>query len=112
MENRAAVQNVDRSRMLIYEELRFTELHGVNQDPEKVKHGGSFEVREIIVAVGATLAVISLAIAIAIIVVRRRRAYKRGASGSALSEDSDVRFLTSDEILDFNLARPTDNDEL
>lgn len=79
---------------------------------EKLRHGGSFETLEIIVAIGATLFVLSIAIAIAIIVIRRRRTYKRGTSSSALSEDSDVRFLTSDEILDFNLARPADNDEM
>lgn len=65
-----------------------------------------------IIAIGATLVVLSVALTITIIVIRRRKSYKRGASGSALSEDSDVRFLTSDEILDFNLARPTDNDEM
>ncbi|XP_036140457.1 MAM and LDL-receptor class A domain-containing protein 2 isoform X2 [Monomorium pharaonis] len=65
---------------------------------------------EIIAAVGATLFIVT--IAIVIFFIRRRKTYKRGASGSALSEDSDVRFLTSDEILDFNLARPTDNDEM
>ncbi|EZA56986.1 hypothetical protein DMN91_011569 [Ooceraea biroi] len=81
-------------------------------NPEKVRQGGSFEKLEIIVVAGATLVVLSVALVIVIIVIRRRRTYKRGTSSSALSEDSDVRFLTSDEILDFNLARPTDNDEM
>ncbi|KMQ98225.1 mam domain-containing glycosylphosphatidylinositol anchor protein 1 [Lasius niger] len=87
-----------------------SDLH-VEQNPEKKKHGGGIE-REMIIAIGATLVVLSVALTITIIVIRRRKSYKRGASGSALSEDSDVRFLTSDEILDFNLARPTDNDEM
>lgn len=78
--------------------------------PEKVKQDRGIEVLVIVAAVGATL--VMLALASVIIVIRRRKTYKRGASGSALSEDSDVRFLTSDEILDFNLARPTDNDEM
>lgn len=78
--------------------------------PEKVKQDRGIEVPVIVAAVGATL--VMLALASVIIVIRRRKTYKRGASGSALSEDSDVRFLTSDEILDFNLARPTDNDEM
>ncbi|TGZ46734.1 Uncharacterized protein DBV15_05495 [Temnothorax longispinosus] len=89
-----------------------SDLHDVELNPEKVKQGRGIEVLEIVAAVGATLAVLFVALAIVIIVIRRRKTYKRGASGSALSEDSDVRFLTSDEILDFNLARPTDNDEM
>lgn len=77
-----------------------------------VRHGGSFLTLEIIAVVGGTLVVLSVAFAIVIIVIRRRGTYKRGTSSSALSEDSDVRFLTSDEILDFNLARPADTDEM
>lgn len=84
----------------------------MEQNPEKVKQGRGIEILEIVAAVGATLVVLCVALATVIIVIRRRKTYKRGASGSALSEDSDVRFLTSDEILDFNLARPTDNDEM
>jgi len=77
-----------------------------------VKQGRGIEILPIVAAVGTTLVVLFVVLTIAIIVIRRRKTYKRGASGSALSEDSDVRFLTSDEILDFNLARPTDNDEM
>lgn len=88
-----------------------SDLH-IEQNPEKKKQGGGIEILEIVIAISATLAVLSVALMITIIVIRRRKNYKRGASGSALSEDSDVRFLTSDEILDFNLARPTDNDEM
>jgi len=73
--------------------------------------GGSFVTLEIVAVVGATVIVLSAALTI-VFVVRRRRTYRRGTSNSALSEDSDVRFLTSDEILDFNLARPADNDEM
>ena len=63
--------------------------------------------------IAAIVIVIASAIVLTTIIgyvmLRRRKSYKRGAggSGSALSEDSDVRFLTSDEILDFNIARPT-----
>jgi len=67
---------------------------------------------EIVAAVGAIVIVLSVALTIVFVVIRRRRTYQRGTSNSALSEDSDVRFLTSDEILDFNLARPADNDEM
>ncbi|XP_070519198.1 uncharacterized protein [Cardiocondyla obscurior] len=88
------------------------DMHEAERNPEKVKQGRGIEILEIVAAVGATSVLLFAAFAIAIIVIRRRKSYKRGASGSALSEDSDVRFLTSDEILDFNLARPTDNDEL
>ncbi|XP_070151654.1 uncharacterized protein [Polyergus mexicanus] len=88
-----------------------SDLH-IEQNPEKKKHGRGIEILEIVFAIGATLAVLSVALVITIIVIRRRKTYKRGTSGSALSEDSDVRFLTSDEILDFNLARATDNDEM
>jgi len=80
----------------------------VEQNPVKQK---DTRILAIIIAVSAILFVLSVAFA-TVIIDKRRKTYKRGASGSALSEDSDVRFLTSDEILDFNLARPTDNDEM
>ncbi|XP_066586047.1 uncharacterized protein [Prorops nasuta] len=64
----------------------------------------------ILVVIGAICAV-GITTMISIVIVRRRKSYKRGTNGSALSDDSDVRFLTSDEILDFNLARPSDHDE-
>jgi heme/copper-type cytochrome/quinol oxidase subunit 2 len=84
------------------------------QNPEKMRQsgGGSFVTLEIVAAVGAIVIVLSVALTIVFVVIRRRRTYQRGTSNSALSEDSDVRFLTSDEILDFNLARPADNDEM
>ncbi|XP_012230101.2 uncharacterized protein [Linepithema humile] len=88
------------------------DLRDTEQNQEKVKYGRNFEALEIVAAIGATLCALFVGLAVTIIVIRRRKSYKKGASGSALSEDSDVRFLTSDEILDFNLARPTDNDEL
>jgi hypothetical protein len=49
---------------------------------------------------------ITIATIVALVILRKRSSYKRGSSGSAFSEDSDVRFLTSDEMLDFNLAKP------
>ncbi|XP_014235694.2 uncharacterized protein LOC106658313 [Trichogramma pretiosum] len=43
------------------------------------------------------------------VVKYRRSNYKRRSNtGGGFSEDSDVRFLTSDEALDFNLAKPAD----
>ncbi|XP_076230851.1 uncharacterized protein LOC143177013 [Calliopsis andreniformis] len=76
-------------------------------DPEKEKLSLSGIIG---IAVGI-LTGVSITLMVAIIILRRRKTYKRGVNGSALSEDSDVRFLTSDEILDFTLARPTDNVE-
>ncbi|XP_011642330.1 MAM and LDL-receptor class A domain-containing protein 1-like [Pogonomyrmex barbatus] len=89
-----------------------SDLHDKEPNSEKIKQNGGTEGLMIIIGVGATLLMLSVIFIIAIIVIRRRKTYKRGTSSSALSEDSDVRFLTSDEILDFNLARPTDNDEM
>lgn len=86
------------------------DLHNMEQNPRKMKQDRGIEILMIVAGVCVTLVLLSMAIVI--IVIRRRKTYKRGASGSALSEDSDVRFLTSDEILDFNLARPNDNDEM
>lgn len=98
--------------LLVMKKFLFVDLRDTEQNQEKVKYGRNFEVLEIVAAIGATLCALFVGLAVTIIVIRRRKSYKKGASGSALSEDSDVRFLTSDEILDFNLARPTDNDEL
>ncbi|XP_054010875.1 MAM and LDL-receptor class A domain-containing protein 1-like [Hylaeus anthracinus] len=81
-------------------------------DLEKVHRGSAkFSLPGIIGVVVGTLTGASITLMVAIIILRRRKTYKRSANGSALSEDSDVRFLTSDEILDFTLARPSDNDE-
>lgn len=63
----------------------------------------------LIIGVLAGIIVVSI---VAFFIITRRKTYKRGTGNSSLSEDSDVRFLTSDEILDFNLAKPSDNDEL
>jgi hypothetical protein len=37
----------------------------------------------------------------------RRRVHRQ----QCMADDSDVRFLTSDEVLDFSLARPVDSSE-
>lgn len=65
----------------------------------------------IVIVIGTAIVLSTI---ITFVIVRKRKSYKRGGggSGSALSEDSDVRFLTTDEVLDFNLARPSDYDEL
>ncbi|XP_015585526.1 MAM and LDL-receptor class A domain-containing protein 1 [Cephus cinctus] len=59
-----------------------------------------------------TLAGLAITTVIALVILRKRKSYKRGAQDSGLSEDSDVRFLTSDEVLDFTLAKPSDYEEL
>ncbi|XP_018393541.1 PREDICTED: uncharacterized protein LOC108772505 [Cyphomyrmex costatus] len=66
-----------------------SDLH-TEQNPEKVKQGRGIEILEIVAAVGATLVVLCVVLATVITVIRRRKTYKRGASGSALSEDSDM----------------------
>ncbi|KAK0165406.1 hypothetical protein PV328_003921 [Microctonus aethiopoides] len=75
----------------------------------------TFGTTEIISIIVVLITGVTIAVAMIIVVLRRRKSYKRGSgsgNGSILSEDSDVRFLTSDEILDFNLARPNDYNEL
>ncbi|CAK9811376.1 MAM and LDL-receptor class A domain-containing protein 2 (Fragment) [Anthophora plagiata] len=82
------------------------------QDPEKIHRGSSkFSSPGIIGIVVGILTGVSISLLVGIIILRRRKTYKRGTNGSALSEDSDVRFLTSDEMLDFTLVRPGDHDE-
>lgn len=77
------------------------------EDPE-VHRASKFSLPGIIGVVVGILTGVVISLLVATIIVRRRKTYKRGTNGSALSEDSDVRFLTSDEILDFTLARPSD----
>ncbi|CAL7938754.1 unnamed protein product [Xylocopa violacea] len=81
------------------------------QDPEKVHQGSKLSWPGIIGMVVGILAGVLISSVLVIVILRRRKTYKRGTNGSALSEDSDVRFLTSDEILDFTLARPSENEE-
>nr|XP_031841867.1 uncharacterized protein LOC116431082 [Nomia melanderi] len=88
------------------------DLDVVRQDVEKLHHSGvKISMPGIISLVVGILTGVTITVMVAIFVLRRRKTYKRSANGSALSEDSDVRFLTSDEILDFTLARPSENDE-
>ncbi|XP_008560239.1 uncharacterized protein LOC103580309 [Microplitis demolitor] len=81
---------------------------------EQLHAVASLGMSEIISIVVVLIAAVTIATGIIIVVLRRRKTYKRGSgsSGSVLSDDSDVRFLTSDEVLDFNLARPSEYDEL
>lgn len=88
----------------------FTEMHSEEQNPEKVKDDSTFEHVILGISTSAILILFLLTLGITIVVIRRKKTYKRGRS-SGLSEDSDVRFLTSDEILDFNLARPAESEE-
>lgn len=58
--------------------------------------------------VGILVTVILILTVVAVIiyfVVRNRRRIRKQ---QCMADDSDVRFLTSDEILDFSLARPID----
>ncbi|KAJ8687225.1 hypothetical protein QAD02_023019 [Eretmocerus hayati] len=64
----------------------------------------------IVISTGATL-LIALATIAALSVVRRRNVWDRSYKGSGFSEDSDVRFLTSDEHLDFSIAKPSRESE-
>ena len=69
---------------------------------------GIFGILVISLAAAATVIITT---GMAIVILRRRRSYKRNSNGSAYAED--VRFLTSDEALDFNLAKPaTEFEEL
>ncbi|XP_017760283.1 PREDICTED: MAM and LDL-receptor class A domain-containing protein 2-like [Eufriesea mexicana] len=88
------------------------DLDARRQDPEQVHRAATnFSMLGIIGVVVGVVVWLSISLMIVIIILRRRKTYKRGTNGSALSEDSDVRFLTSDEILDFTLARPSETDE-
>ncbi|XP_078039021.1 uncharacterized protein LOC144471131 [Augochlora pura] len=86
--------------------------HVTRQDLEKLHSATSkFSLPGIVGMVVGILAATSITLIVAVVILRKRKTYKRGTNGSALSEDSDVRFLTSNEILDFTLARPSENDE-
>ncbi|GLG93553.1 Uncharacterized protein GBIM_00935 [Gryllus bimaculatus] len=60
-------------------------------------------------AVGGVIAVAIIAALLVFVLSRRITRFKKHRD---MSEDSDVRFLTSDEVLDFSLARPNDDDDL
>ncbi|XP_046603681.1 MAM and LDL-receptor class A domain-containing protein 2-like [Neodiprion virginianus] len=74
-----------------------------SRDPRKFSLSG-------IIAIVAGIAVVMIVGAGLVIfsVLQVRNNYKKNSRKSALSEDSDVRFLTSDEMLDFNIAKPED----
>nr|CAD7198521.1 unnamed protein product [Timema douglasi] len=69
----------------------------------------TFPPSAIIGVVTAAILVILTVLVVTLIVVRRRR---RSGRQDYMSEDSDVRFLTSDETLDFTLAKPRERDDL
>lgn len=73
-----------------------------NRDRGKVTLSGI-----IAIVFGAMVGLAGMAL-IVFLVLHKRNSYKNGSGKSALSDDSDVRFLTSDEMLDFNLAKPED----
>ncbi|OXU26669.1 hypothetical protein TSAR_014496 [Trichomalopsis sarcophagae] len=77
---------------------------------ESSRQQSTFGLSGIIVIVIGILTGVTITTVVALVFLRRRR---RGSNKSAFSEDSDVRFLTSDEVLDFNLAKPAgEYDEL
>ncbi|KAK6631832.1 hypothetical protein RUM43_013898 [Polyplax serrata] len=98
-------------------ELRFhkgkpKEFSG-KENPQAIKIDKKEEVREgdfrgIIEAAGICLVVSVVLIILGVVWYRRSRSRKSERDG--MVEDSDVRFLTSDEVLDFTLARPSDDD--
>ena len=69
----------------------------------------SFGLPETVGTIIGTIVSISITAVAIFIILRKFKTYKRSIHGSALSEDSDVRFLTTDEILDFTVARPTND---
>lgn len=76
----------------------------MKSDVEKAQ---SLSLTNIIGSAAALLALIAFIVGMVMIIIRRKRKqYER----ENMVEDSDVRFLTSDEVLDFTLARPADDD--
>lgn len=76
----------------------------MKSDVEKAQ---SLSLTNIIGSAAALLTLIAFIVGMVMIIIRRKRKqYER----ENMVEDSDVRFLTSDEVLDFTLARPADDD--
>ncbi|XP_015121095.1 uncharacterized protein LOC107043916 [Diachasma alloeum] len=91
-----------------------TETHFMIEQVQQVQSHVSLSSTAIISIIAALIVLATVVTIVIIFIWTWRKSYVRGAKsskGSGLSEDSDVRFLTSDEILDFNLARPMENDE-
>lgn len=93
----------------------WSESHVLVEHVQQLDPVVTLGISEIISIIVVLIVGVMIAAIVVIIVLRRRKSYKRTSgkgSSSILSEDSDVRFLTSDEVLDFNLARPNEYDEL
>ena len=87
-----------------------SDIHVTSENTAYLHPGTSaFGLTGMVGALIGILAGISICVVAILVILRSRKTYKRGSNGSALSEDSDVRFLTSDEILDFNIARPAND---
>ncbi|KAJ9580601.1 hypothetical protein L9F63_024216, partial [Diploptera punctata] len=71
--------------------------------PERKKSLSISSIAGILAAVMLVIAAVTIA---GYFYVKHRRRARRQ---SCIAEDSDVRFLTSDEVLDFSLARPNDS---
>lgn len=74
----------------------------INHDRVKVTMSGV-----IAIVIGSFVGIVGTGLII-FLILQKRNSYKKNSGTSALSDDSDVRFLTSDEMLDFNIARPED----
>ncbi|XP_063988700.1 MAM and LDL-receptor class A domain-containing protein 2-like [Diachasmimorpha longicaudata] len=91
-----------------------TETQFAIQHVQQVQSHASLSSTAIISIIAALVAFGAVVTIVIMFIWSWRKSYVRSAKsskGSGLSEDSDVRFLTSDEILDFNLARPSENDD-
>ncbi|XP_058795979.1 MAM and LDL-receptor class A domain-containing protein 2-like isoform X2 [Phymastichus coffea] len=82
--------------------------HAIIQNARQLEPESRFRLTGIVGAMISALTAVAVAVALALLVLRLQR-YRRPCSSSAFAEDSDVRYLTSDEQLDFNLARPADD---
>lgn len=81
------------------------------QDAQELHRNGLHLSATGIVGIGCAMLMIAGGLA-ATVILRRRKSYKRSSrNGKGLAEDSDVRYLTSDEMLDFTMARPNDNED-
>lgn len=82
------------------------------QDAQELQRNGLHLSATGMIGIGfAILATVAGLVATTAVIVRRRsKSYKRSSrNGKGLAEDSDVRYLTSDEMLDFTMARPNED---
>lgn len=86
------------------------EPHVIIQDPQSLGKPSSPSLAGIGGIIG-TLAGFAIAGTIALIIIKKRRPYKRSSHGWGFSDDSEVRFINHEEApLDFTLAKPADDE--